>query len=35
MYKFGVSLRLEMMIFMVYRVKQSMWKKFISMEPDL
>ena len=35
MYKFGVSLRLEMMVFMVYRVKQSTWTNFISMEPDL
>ena len=33
--EFGVSLRLWMMIFMVSRVKHSLWKGFRSMEPDL
>ena len=35
MQDFGVSLRLGMMVFMVYRVKQSIWKGFRSMEPNL
>ena len=35
MYDFGASLRLEMMIFMVYRVKQSIWTRLRSMEQDL
>ena len=35
LHDFGVSLRLETMISMVSRVKQSIWKNFISMEPDL
>ena len=35
MHEFAVSLRLEMMIFMVSRVKQSIWKEFRSMEQDL
>ena len=35
MHDFGVSLRLRMMVSMVSRVKQSIWKGFGSMEPDL
>ena len=35
MHDFGVSLRLGMMVSMVFRVKQSIWKNFGSMEPDL
>ena len=35
MHDFGVSLRLEMMVFMVSRMKQSIWKKFRSMEQNL
>ena len=35
MQEFGVSLRLRMMACMVYRVKQSIWKSFISFEQDL
>ena len=35
MYKFGVFLRLGMMFFMIYRVKQSFWKGFRSMKQDL
>ena len=35
MHDFGVSLRLGMMISRVYRVKQSIWKGFGSMELDL
>ena len=35
MHEFGVSLRLGMMVCMVSRVKQSKWKGFRSMEPDL
>ena len=35
MHEFGVSLRLGMMVCMVYSVKQSIWKCFKSMEPDL
>ena len=31
----GVSLRLGIVIFMVSRVKQSIWKGFRSMELDL
>ena len=34
-HKFGVSLRLRMMVCMVSRVKQSIWKGFRSMEQDL
>ena len=35
MYEFGVSLRLGMMVCMVSRVKQSIWKGFTIMEPNL
>ena len=35
MHYFEVSLRFGMMISMVFRVKQSIWKDFRSMEPDL
>ena len=35
MYKFGASQRLGMMVFMVSRMKQSIWKGFKSMEQDL
>ena len=35
MQEFGVSLRLSMMVFMISRVKQSIWKGFRSMEQDL
>ena len=35
MHEFGVSLRLGKMVCMVSRVKQSIWKGFGSMEPDL
>ena len=35
MHDFGVSLRLRMMVFMVFRVKQSIWKCFRSMKQDL
>ena len=35
MHNFEVSLRLWMMVFMVSRVKQSIWKCFRSMELDL
>ena len=35
MQEFGVSLRLRMIACMVYRVKQSIWKSFRSMEQDL
>ena len=35
MHDFEVSLRLEMMVFMVSRVKQSIWKGFKSMELNL
>ena len=35
MHEYGVSLRLWMMVCMVSRVKQSIWKKFRSMEPNL
>ena len=35
MHKSRVSLWLWMMIFMVYRVKQSIWKEFRSMKPYL
>ena len=35
MHDFEVSLRLGMMVFMVSRVKQRIWKGFGSMEPDL
>ena len=34
MHEFGVSLRFWMMVFMVSRVKQSIWKGFRSMEHD-
>ena len=34
-YEFEVSLRLEEMVCMVYRVKQSIWKSFRSIELDL
>ena len=34
MLEFGVSLRLGMMVCMVSRVKQSIWKGFRSMELD-
>ena len=32
MHEFGVYIRLEMMVFMVSRVKQSIWKGLIIME---
>ena len=35
MHEFGVFLRLRMIICMVYRVRQSIWKSFRSMEQDL
>ena len=35
MHGFGVSLRLEIMVFMFSRVKKSTWKCFRSMELDL
>ena len=35
MHCFGVSLRLGIKVFMVSTVKQSIWKGFRSMEPDL
>ena len=35
MHGFGVSLRLGIKVFMVSTVKQSIWKGFRSMEPDL
>ena len=35
MHDFGVSLRLGMMVSMVYNVKQMIWKGFGSMEPYL
>ena len=35
MHDFGSFLRLGMMVFMVFRVKQSIWKCFRSMELDL
>ena len=35
MHDFKVSLRLDMMVFMVSRVKQSKWKCFRSMKSDL
>ena len=35
MHEFGVSLRLGKMVCMVYRVKQSIWKCFRSIELDL
>ena len=35
MHKFGVSLRLRMMVCMVSRVKQNIWKGFRSMKQDL
>ena len=35
MHKFGVSLRLGMMVSRIYRVKQSIWKCFRSMQPYL
>ena len=34
MHEFGVSLRLGMMVFMVSRVKQGIWKGFRGMEQD-
>ena len=33
--KFGVSLRVWMIVFMVFSVKQSIWKSFRSIKPDL
>ena len=35
MHEFGISLRLEKMVFMVSRVKQSIWTGCRSMKPDL
>ena len=35
MHEFGISLRLWIMVCIDYRVKQSIWKDFRSMEPDL
>ena len=35
MHEFGVSLRLGMMVFMVSRMKQNIWKWCRSMEQDL
>ena len=35
MYEFGASLRIRMMVCMVSRMKQSIWKCFRSMKPDL
>ena len=35
MYEFGVSLRLGVMVFMVFLVKESIWKCFKSMELNL
>ena len=35
MHEFWVFVRLEMMVFMVYRVKQGFWKSFRGMEQDL
>ena len=35
MHEFGVSLSLEIMGFMVFRVKQGFWKGFRGMEQDL
>ena len=35
MHEFGVSLKLGMMIFIVFRVKQNIWKCFRNMEQDL
>ena len=35
MHGFGVSLRLWMIVFMVSRVKESIWKGFRSIEQDL
>ena len=32
MYGFGASLRLGVMVFMVFMVKQSIWKAFRGME---
>ena len=34
MNEFGVYIRLWMMVFMVSRVKQSMWKVFLFKEQD-
>ena len=34
MHEFGVSLRLWMIVFMVSKVKRSIWKGFRSMEQD-
>ena len=35
MHDFRVSIRLGMMIFMVSRMKQNIWKDFISMKQDM
>ena len=35
MHEFEVSLRLGMMVCMVSKVKQNIWKSFRSMKPDL
>ena len=35
MHEFGFSLRLGMMVFMISRMKQSIWKRFRSMVQDL
>ena len=35
MHEFGVSIRLMKMVCMVYRVNQSIWKGFRSMEQKL
>ena len=35
MYEFGASQMLGVMIFLVSRMKQSIWKGFRSMEQDL
>ena len=35
MHDFGVYIRFGMMVFMVSRVKQSIWKGFLIMEQDL
>ena len=35
MHEFGISIRSGMMVCMVFRIKQSIWKDFRSMKLDL
>ena len=35
MHEFEVSLRLGEMVFVIFRIKQSIWKEFRNMELDL